>query len=114
MHELSIAQALVDQVEEARRANNGGKVVSVRIRIGEWQQVVPEILTGYFDYLAQDTLLEAARITIDTVSATARCYDCDHVFPVPDILLVCPDCGFRSCELLTGKELELIEVGLDD
>jgi hydrogenase nickel incorporation protein HypA/HybF len=114
MHELSIAQALVEQVEEARRANNGDKVLSVRIRVGEWQQVVPEILTAYFDYLAQDTPLEAARITIDAVSATARCDDCDRVFAVPDIFLICPACGSRSCTLLTGKEMELIEVELDD
>lgn len=114
MHELSIAQALVDQVEAARQANNGGKVVSVRIRVGEWQQIVPEILTAYFDYLAQDTPLEAARITIDAVSATARCEECDRVFPVSDIFLVCPGCGSRSCTLLTGKEMELIELELDD
>ena len=114
MHELSIAQALVDQVEAARQANNGGRVLSVMIRVGDWQQVVPEILTSYFGYLAQGTPLEAARIVIDPVAATARCYDCGRVFAVEDIFLICPDCESRRCTLLTGKELELVEVELDD
>jgi len=61
MHELSIAQALVEQVEAARQANGGGRVVSVDVRIGQWQHVVPEVLTSYFDYLTQGTPLEAAR-----------------------------------------------------
>jgi hydrogenase nickel incorporation protein HypA/HybF len=114
MHELSIAQALVEQVEAVRQANGGGGVVSVEVRLGQWQQVVPEILTGYFDYLAQGTPLEAARIRIEQVAATARCEDCARVFAVEDIYLVCPVCASRSCVLLSGKEMELVGVELDD
>lgn len=114
MHELSIAQALLDQVEAVRQANGGGEVVSVQVRIGEWRQVVPEILTGYFDYLSQGTPLEAARIEIDRIAATARCKNCARVFALEDSFLVCPTCASPACELLTGRELELVGLELDD
>jgi len=114
MHEFSIAQALVEQVEAARQANGGGRVVSVEVRVGEWRQVVPEILASYFEHLTEGTPLEAAGIEIERVTATARCTSCDRVFPLHDVFLACPDCGSLACELLTGKELELIALELDD
>jgi hydrogenase nickel incorporation protein HypA/HybF len=114
MHELSIAQALVEQVEAARLANGGGRVISVQVRVGEWRQVVPEILTSYFDHLSQGTLLEAARIEIDRVAASGRCGNCAQIFTLGDVFLVCPTCGSRACELLTGRELDLVGLELDN
>ncbi|OFW60674.1 MAG: hypothetical protein A2133_05915 [Actinobacteria bacterium RBG_16_64_13] len=113
MHELSIAQALVEQVEAARLANGGGRVVSVEIRVGEWRQVVPEILKSYFDHLSKGTPMEAARLEIDHVAASARCGSCSEVFALDDIFLICPACGSRACELLTGGELDLVGLELD-
>jgi hydrogenase nickel incorporation protein HypA/HybF len=114
MHELSIAEALVEQVEAVRTANDGGKVVAVEVRIGEWRQVVPDILSSYFEHLTQGTPLEGARIDIEQVAATARCGACAKVFALEDIFLVCPDCGSHQCELLSGRELELIGLELED
>jgi hydrogenase nickel incorporation protein HypA/HybF len=114
MHELSIAQALVDQVEAARSANGGGRVLAVEVRIGEWRQIVPEILTSYYDHLTRSTPLEGARVDIDRIAATARCGTCAAVFALDDISLICPTCGSRNCELLTGGELELVGLELED
>jgi hydrogenase nickel incorporation protein HypA/HybF len=113
MHELSIALALVEQIEEVRLANGGRKVVAADIRIGRWQLVVPEILSGYFDQLAQGTPLEAADIRIESVETTARCKECSREFTVEDRFLVCPQCGALGCMLLTGDELYLVGVELD-
>jgi hydrogenase nickel incorporation protein HypA/HybF len=114
MHELSVAQALVEQVEGARVANGGGKVIAVEVRVGEWRQVVPEILTSYFDHLTRGTVLEGARLEIDHVAASAHCGSCARVFALDDIFLICPDCGSRACELLTGRELDLVGLELDE
>jgi hydrogenase nickel incorporation protein HypA/HybF len=101
-------------VEAARSANGGGRVLAVEVRIGEWRQVVPEILASYYEHLTRGTLLEGARIDIDRVAATARCAACAAEFALDDILLICPTCGSRRCELLTGRELELIGLELED
>ena len=114
MHELSIAEGLVEQVEAVRTANHGGRVVAVEVRIGEWRQVVPDILTSYFEHLTQGTLLEGARIDIVTVAAKGRCAACGTDFALDDIFLVCPACGSPQCELLSGRELELIGLELED
>jgi hydrogenase nickel incorporation protein HypA/HybF len=113
MHELSIAMALMEQVEEVRLANGGGKVIAVDVKVGAWQLVVPEILSGYFDQLAEGTPLEAAEIRIESVEATARCKECSEEFSVEDNFLVCPECGALGCTLLSGDELYLAGVELD-
>ena len=113
MHELRIAESLVEQVEAVRQANGGGKVVSVDVRIGTWRQIVPEVLTSYFGHLSQNTALEGARVDIDQVEATGHCSECDEVFALVDIFLVCPRCGSAVCTLATGGELDLVGVELE-
>jgi hydrogenase nickel incorporation protein HypA/HybF len=114
MHELSIAEALVEEVEALRVAHGGNRVISIDVRVGEWRQVVPEILVSYFDHLTAGTPLEGTRIDIERVVTTVRCEDCHKVFELDDILLFCPECGSRACTLLTGRELELVGLELDD
>jgi hydrogenase nickel incorporation protein HypA/HybF len=97
-----------------RTANGGGKVIAVEVRVGEWRQVVPEILSSYFEHLTEGTPLEGARIDIVQVAARARCRACGADFPLDDVFLVCPSCGSRQCELLSGRELELIGLELED
>lgn len=114
MHELSIAQALVDQVEEARTSNGGGRVLAVEVRVGTWRLVVPEILSGYYELLTRGTPLEGSRLEIESVAASARCGKCDKVFPVEEAWVVCPDCASLGATLLSGQELNLVGVELED
>ncbi|MCL5734548.1 MAG: hydrogenase maturation nickel metallochaperone HypA [Actinobacteria bacterium] len=114
MHELSITQALVDQVEAVRLANGGGRVLAIEIRIGTWRQVVPEILLAYYETLARGTLLEGSRVDIESVPATAHCGICKKVFPVEEAWVVCPDCASPGGTLLSGQELDLVGVELED
>ena len=114
MHELSIAQALVDQVEDVRTSNGGSRVSSVTVRVGTWRLVVPEILTSYYQTLTHNTPLEGSRLEIERVAATAECDGCGKTFAVEENLVVCPDCEAIGARLLTGSELNLISVELED
>lgn len=114
MHELSIAQALVEQVEGVRLANGGAQVVSVELRIGTWRLVVHESLDLYYRTLTRGTALEGSRLEIETVQAQGRCPRCEEVFAVEAPLIVCPVCGGVGGDLLAGQELDLISVELED
>lgn len=114
LHELSIAQALVDQVEAARVSNGGGRILAVEVRIGTWRLVVPEILTGYYESIVRGTPLEGSRLAIESVATTARCRRCEKVFSVEEAWVVCPDCAALGATLLSGQELDLVGVELED
>jgi hydrogenase nickel incorporation protein HypA/HybF len=114
VHELGIAQALVEQVERVRLAHDGRPVMAVGVRIGSWRLVVKESLEFYYEAITRGTALEGSRLEVETVEATARCRHCAQEFPVEAPVLVCPRCGHPGAELLTGEELDLVSVELED
>ncbi|MFJ6569629.1 hydrogenase maturation nickel metallochaperone HypA [Streptomyces sp. NPDC091292] len=112
MHELSLAMAVVDQVQEAVGAD--GRVTSLTLRIGELAGVVPEALDFSFDLAADGTALAGARLLIETVEGRAHCDGCGRDVPtgMPPVLW-CADCG-ANLTLLAGRELDIVSVVLDE
>ncbi|MGW3008085.1 hydrogenase maturation nickel metallochaperone HypA/HybF [Streptomyces sp. NPDC001219] len=115
MHEMSIALAVVDQVESAARPPGGGTVHSVRLQVGELAGVVPDALAFSFELACAGTVLEGAELVTEPVAARARCGPCADTWPVgmpPQ--LSCPGCGGATAELLSGRELQIVSVCWND
>ncbi|RMB79996.1 hydrogenase maturation nickel metallochaperone HypA [Streptomyces shenzhenensis] len=112
MHEMSIALAVIDQVTEAaERAGDVTAVRSVRLQVGELAGVVPEALTFSFELARAGTLLEGAELVADTVPGRARCAPCDHEWAVGmPPRLNCPRCRGATTDLLSGRELRIVQV----
>ncbi|WP_433406266.1 hydrogenase maturation nickel metallochaperone HypA [Streptomyces sp. CA-146814] len=116
VHELSIATAVVDQVESALRERGAQRVPvrSLTLRVGELSGVVPEALDFSFGVAAEGTSLADARLLIETVEGRARCESCgrDTATGMP------PDLWCTACEqamsLTGGRELEIARVVLED
>lgn len=112
MHEMSIALAVIGQVEEAaERAGDVTAVRSVRLRVGELAGVVPDALSFCFELACADTVLEGAELVTDEVPGRARCAPCAHEWAVGmPPLLSCPRCGGGRTDLLSGRELQIVSV----
>jgi hydrogenase nickel incorporation protein HypA/HybF len=65
VHELAIAESLVDRVVE-RTA--GRKVVAVTVRVGDAAGVVADALMFSFDVVTVDTPIAGARLVVEEVS----------------------------------------------
>ncbi|MFJ5547669.1 hydrogenase maturation nickel metallochaperone HypA [Streptomyces sp. NPDC093225] len=116
MHEMSIAMAVVAQVEEAAHAAGARAVSEVRLQVGELAGVVPDALAFCFELACADTVLAGAALVAEPVPARAHCRPCAADWDVgmpPD--LCCPDCGSAAgTELRTGRELQIAGVTWDD
>lgn len=106
MHELSIAESIVDTVTQ-RTAER--RIEVVRVRIGTLMAVVPDALMFCFDLATQGTPLEGARLEIDQTEAKVYCRACDQESVVADLILLC-DCGSADVEVLAGRELQVSSV----
>jgi hydrogenase nickel incorporation protein HypA/HybF len=108
MHEMSIAMAVVQQVEEAPPEDVTGAVECVRLQVGELAGVVPDALRFSFSLACRGTVLEGAELLIDSVAGRARCTACAHTWAtgMPP-RLNCPQCDGSDTELLAGRELRI-------
>src|SRR5512141_1978884 len=94
MHELSIVQALIDQVEqEVGGSGAAGRVVRLDLVIGRLSGVSVDSIRFGFEVLSPGTLLEAARLEIDEPRAECVCRDCGRRTVVDELQMACPVCG---------------------
>ncbi len=101
MHELSIAQSVVDAVVE--RAGDR-RVLRVGLRVGRLSGVVPDALRFSFDLVTEGTLAEGAALEIEEPEGRATCRSCSSDFVLRDLVLLC-ECGSADVEVVSGSEL---------
>jgi len=103
MHELALAESIVDAVME--RVGDA-RVVTVRLRVGRLAAVLPDSLRFCFDVCAQGTPLEGAALTIVDAPGRGACRACGAEIEIGDLLARCP-CGSARVEVIGGEELQL-------
>ncbi|MFP5211962.1 MAG: hydrogenase maturation nickel metallochaperone HypA [Acidobacteriota bacterium] len=110
MHELSIAQSLLEIVMEESERHKLTKVNTIKLQIGEFASVVPESLTFCFEMVSQNTIAAGSVLEIETVPVVARCLKCDTNFEVENQVFICPQCGEPSLDLLSGRDLSIASI----
>jgi len=93
MHELSVAESLMNITLEKAGAENADKVVSVTIVVGNLAGIVPDSLLYCFDTIKLGTIASEAILNIEEVKATADCIDCNKRIEIEQFDFACPDCG---------------------
>jgi hydrogenase nickel incorporation protein HypA/HybF len=113
MHELSIANSILDTVRAEAEKRPGARVVKVGVRIGELSGVNPDALSFGFEVLVRGTDLEPLALEIESMPRRQRCPVCEQQFAVKDSSLVCPKCGELETIWVGGDELELAYLELE-
>jgi len=108
MHELALAESIVDMVAEHAESR---RVRRITVEIGTLACVMPDALRFCFGLASTGTVLESARLEIVEVKATARCRACGDTFFQDTFWTACP-CGESDFERLTGEELSVREYEL--
>jgi hydrogenase nickel incorporation protein HypA/HybF len=114
MHELAIAQSIVDAVEIKATECKAVHVKGVRLKIGEASGIVADSLTFCFEMLTNlDPVLAGAQLAIDRVPHRARCRHCAQEFAVANYIVCCPTCQEWSNEVISGTELQLLDMEIE-
>ncbi len=114
MHELSIAQAIVDIIGQYVPEHQEAEVRLVRVRVGRMAGVVPDSLDFCFGAIVKGTPLGEARLEIEEPPVQARCAGCERVFGVEDACFLCPNCGSGDVSIISGAELQVVEIELSE
>ena len=114
MHELGIAQNILEIVQQSVPEDLAPDIRTIKLRIGQFAGVVPDSLDFCFGVIAGETNMKHAVLSIEQVPTVSLCRECGHKFQVEDLAFLCPLCESANLELISGKELEIVEIEVTD
>ncbi len=107
MHELSIAESILDAVRKEIAMNPGTVPTRVGIKIGSMAAIDPEALTFCFDAIVSGTEWSDLKLATNVIPASRICNNCRNVFVVEDYNSICPACASSDTAPDGGDELDL-------
>lgn len=110
MHEMSLARNILEIVQSYAPA----RVKSVRIRVGALSAVMPESLKFSFDVIREGTAASEAVLLIDHVPVRCLCRKCINEFSADTLGFICPQCFGTDVATLSGNELDVVELELEE
>lgn len=112
MHELSICQSLLREVERVASAHGSDEVCAITIAIGPLSGVAPPLLERAFDISRAGTVAAHAVLNIVATPITVWCGACEVETPAAMNALLCGRCHSWQVQLRHGDELLLKQVEL--
>ena len=127
MHELSLAQSLLDQILSLAQQHNARLVNKVYVTIGPFSGIVVNSFTFGFNALKLDhTATKSTELIVENPAAQYLCLECgkittptkmtdDHIatlMPQPDDG-TCSHCGHKSLSPQGGAELILKQLEME-
>jgi hydrogenase nickel incorporation protein HypA/HybF len=113
MHEMSLAEGILQVVEDAAREQGFSRVRAVRLEIGQLSSVEVEALRFCFDAVTRASLAEGARLEIDRVPGAGWCMICSKTVPLPALYEACQYCGGYQIQPTAGTEMRVKDLEVD-
>jgi len=114
MHELSIANSILDIVLKEKTINNLPDIKAIGLRIGALSGILPDALEFSFDAIKKETPLEKTVLEISEIPVTGICKSCKDKFSVTDLIFACPKCYSTSIEVDKGQEMDIEYLDIED
>ena len=113
MHEFSVCQNLLQQVEALARAHGARAVSRIRLQLGPLSGIEAVLLEQAFTVARAGTVANGAMLETESLPVRVRCQVCGVASEVPPNRLVCGACGDWHTELLSGDEMLLASLELE-
>ena len=114
MHELSVCLSLLREVERIARENNAGRVTKIAVTIGPLSGVEPGLLQNAYPMAVAGTIAEDAEFQIEVAGVVVKCSQCGAESAAKPNRLLCAECGDFRTNLVSGDEMVLKSLELDD
>jgi hydrogenase nickel incorporation protein HypA/HybF len=108
---MSIVQGIIDLCLEHA---GGQRIRTIDIEIGELSGTVPEAIEFCFEACSRDTLLDGAQLNIFRISGQGKCLECGATSPLTELYGACLKCGSNRVKIISGEELRVREIEVDD
>lgn len=117
MHELAVTENILKvAISEAER-NGARRITKIKLRIGAFTMVDPECVRYYFSLIGKDTMAREAVLEVKKTPLRLRCRACSGELEIPEEdlpLFACTSCGSTEVEILSGRELFVESIEVED
>lgn len=114
MHEMSIANSLLEALEKESPRFPQGRITKVGLRIGELSGVNRDALTFCWEAVVRGSAWESLNLEIEYSPRRHRCQGCAKEFVVDAFDVVCPNCGSTDSVFAGGDELDLLFLEVEE
>jgi len=113
VHEMSIAESVLQIIEDQARADGYAKVNAVWLEIGQLAGVETESLRFCFDVVTRDSVACDARLEIIETAGQGWCPECARSVAVTARYEPCPNCGSFQIQVTGGEEMRVKELEVE-
>jgi hydrogenase nickel incorporation protein HypA/HybF len=110
MHEMSLAEGILQIIEDTARANAASQVRAVLLELGTLSQVEEPALRFCFDAVTRGTVAQGARLDVLATAGRAWCMPCGAEVPLARLGEACPHCGSYQLQVTQGDEMKVREI----
>ena len=110
MHELSVCQGLMRQVERIAAENDAHAVSRVVLKVGPLSGVEADLLRNAWPIASAGTVAVDAELVIEETGIIVRCQSCEAETAASANRLICGNCGDFQTALVSGDEMILQRV----
>ncbi len=115
MHEMSYIARMVSMADQTARENGAKAVKSIVVEVGKTSGVMPYYMHKYFPEASKGTMLEGAELICEEVPVKAFCEECQkEYFPRKEDNYLCTNCGGRRARIISGKDVVLKKVVIEE
>ena len=112
MHEMAIAEGILNIAFDYAQQNNSSKINRITLKIGEMSGVEIEALNMSFDVLTKDTIAEGAELVVNHIPIVGVCNKCGNEFHIEHYNFFCPKCD-GILILKSGRELQVESLDME-
>ena len=113
MHELSVCQSLLAQVDAIALQQQASRVTCITLQIGPLSGVEPALLQQAFTLARAGGVASQAALVIESLPIRVQCERCGQQSEATPNRLLCGHCGDYHTRLISGDEMLLASVELD-
>ena len=106
MHEMAIAEGILDIALDCAQKNGAARIERIGLLLGELSGVETDALSLCFSSLTADTIAAHAVLTWERGPLTGRCHDCGREQHIRPQDYLCPHCG-GGMEIIGGREMRV-------
>jgi hydrogenase nickel incorporation protein HypA/HybF len=113
MHEMSLAEGILQIVEDHARSGAFRRVTAVVLEIGQLSGVEVEALRFAFDAVTRGSVAENAQMQVVSVPGTGWCLGCSRSVTVSQLYDPCPHCGGYQIQVTGGSDMRVKELAVE-